>query len=496
MKIGVYLCSCGALINDALDLDLLSTRIQESYPDTLVKRIEYLCAEDGLAEFRAELLSTHPDRVVVAACSPREHEGTIMAALEAAGINPWLMQMANIREQVAWVTPYQEDALDKAFAVIRAAIQRVVLHEPLVRQEIEIAPDVLVIGGGPAGLSAARVLAEAGRRVLLVEQSAALGGMAVLQDKILPGGECGSCLMDPLIDELLHGNAAHNIELLTLTTVDNVKGEFGRFLITIRSNPRHIDPACCIGCMVCSAVCPIQQEDGTAAIAPAFPGALPNLPLLDESICLHFQGTACDACCQACPAGLQTIRLDESETIQEREVGSVIIAAGATYDVQKGGTIPQPLPGPALQKLAQLFDLPLEQNGWLRAAHPITDSTASMLRGVWMAGAANQAIDLKQVILQGVAAGGQVLSQAPIGTKICLETAVAEVDQTRCSGCRVCRRICPYQAITVDTDGLCQISSLLCRGCGGCTAACPAGAIQAKGFTREQLLAEVQGLLA
>jgi heterodisulfide reductase subunit A-like polyferredoxin len=496
MRIGVYLCSCGALINDALDLDLLGTRIRESCPDTLVKRIDYLCAEDGLAAFRSDLLSTHPDRVVVAACSPREHEGTMMAALEAAGMNPWLMQMANIREQVAWVTPCHEDALEKAFAVIRAAIQRVVLHEPLVRQEIEIAPDILVIGGGPAGLSAARTLAEAGRRVLVVEQSAALGGMAVRQDQIIPGGECGSCLMDPLIDGLLHGSAAHNVELLTLSVVDTVKGEFGRFQITIRTNPRHVDPACCIGCMVCSAVCPIQREDGTAAIAPAFPGALPNLPLLDESLCLHFQGTACDVCSQACPAGIQTIQLDQTETIQERKVGAVIIAVGAAYQTEEGFAIPQRLPGPALQQLARLFALPREQNGWLRAAHPITDSTASMLRGVWMAGAANQASDLKQAILQGMAAAGQVLSQAPVGTRICLETTGAEVNQTRCSGCRVCRRVCPYQAITVDAQGLCQVSSLLCRGCGGCAAACPTGAIQAKGFTRKQLMAEIQGLLA
>ncbi|MEI7817490.1 MAG: FAD-binding protein, partial [Desulfuromonadales bacterium] len=165
MKIGIYFCNCGSNIADKISYTAV-VEAAPSFPEqTYVKTVNFICSEEGRQQFEESLRMEQPDRVVVAACSPRDHEATFRGCLTNAGINSYLMQMVNIREQIAWVTEDPTVATEKAISAIRGAVYRVRLQQPLERKQLEICPDVLVIGAGPAGMKAALSFAEAGRAV-------------------------------------------------------------------------------------------------------------------------------------------------------------------------------------------------------------------------------------------------------------------------------------------------------------------------------------------
>ena len=162
MKIGIYFCNCGPNISDKVDSERVKEKVARLPDVVYFKTVDFICSEEGKTFLENDLRENMPGRVVIAACSPREHENTFMRMLSKAGINPNLMQMVNIREQVDWDTADREKATEKASAYIRGAIARVRHHEPLEKIEMDVCPDVIVIGAGPAGLKAALSLAEAG----------------------------------------------------------------------------------------------------------------------------------------------------------------------------------------------------------------------------------------------------------------------------------------------------------------------------------------------
>jgi heterodisulfide reductase subunit A len=340
MKIAVYLCSCGTIIGERIDLDLLKAAI-EKLPDVVyVKSGRFLCSDDGKSFVKTDLEENRPDRVVVAACSPRDHEATFSNILSNAGINPYLLQFVNIREQIAWVTSDKEKALQKAISWVRSAIARVRLHEPLEKEEITASPEVLVIGAGPAGLKAALSLAEAGRKVTLLEKAPLIGGMPVRFEELFPNMECGPCMMEPLMGEIFHGPWHGNIELLTCTDLVEVAGYYGNFIVRMRQRPRHVDLKQCIGCAECVFACPEETDNPIncgmgkrKAIDFPFIGALPNAPTVDMPTCRRSRGEDCTLCQEACPISPDLIRFDEEEQILERNVGAIVVAIGATlYD--------------------------------------------------------------------------------------------------------------------------------------------------------------------
>lgn len=338
MGVGVYFCTCGGVISQQVDAQEACAGISEIPGVSYTETIEFMCAEEGKDAFRQSLHLRKPARVVVAACSPREHEGTFRGVMASAGINPYCMQMANIREQVSWVTPDARQALAKAVSVIRGAVSRVQLHEELVRESFEVCCDVLVVGAGPAGLKAALSLAKAGRHVTLVEKGPVIGGMPVRMESVFPGMECGSCMVEPILDDVLHGPDAASITLLTLADVVDVAGYFGNFLVKIKTRPRYVSSMDCIGCGECVPVCPVSEGNPfnygmnqRHAIDFPFAGALPNLPLINMNACVRSKGENCDKCQLACPVPGAILFSDCGQSL-EIKVGAIVLAIGSTIE--------------------------------------------------------------------------------------------------------------------------------------------------------------------
>lgn len=334
MNIGVYFCNCGTNVAEKIDSHKVEQAISRWHFPVHFRTIDFICSDSGIAEFGRDITEHGIERVVIAACSPRDHQNTFMNAMKQAGLNPYLMQMVNIREQIAWVTEDKTKATDKAIRSIKAALRRVELHEPLQETELEVCPDVLVIGAGPAGLKAALSLAESDRQVVLVERSPAIGGLPVRFEELFPNLECGPCLLEPLMGEILHGPHAGKIELLTSSEVVDVVGSLGNFTARINQRPRYVDVHTCIGCNECVAPCPVSISNefdchlgNRKAISTPFPGALPNAPSIEPTACAHLRGEDCHACVDACPVE-NTIQFDQAAKVFDRRVGAIVLASG------------------------------------------------------------------------------------------------------------------------------------------------------------------------
>ena len=342
-RTGVFICECGPNIKDAMDVPEL-VRFASGLPGVVVAMPHsLLCADDGKGMIGRIVREQKLTGVVVAACSPKEHEKTFRAVLAEAGVNPYMLQIANIREQCAWVTDDFDEATRKAKRIISAAVGRVAHHEPLTATEIDCKADVLVVGAGVAGMSAALTLAQKGRRVFVVEKEPWVGGMTVRYEDVFPGLECASCMLEPMIDELLHHE---RIDVLTGSEVVEVLGTRGNYTAHVRTRARSVDLDSCIGCGVCIEACPAKQPDPQiagmgerSAMHIPFAGVLPNVPTIDRESCLRSSGSDCEACVTACPFG--SVMLDQEDTERTFEVGAVVVANGfesfdATVAVQYG----------------------------------------------------------------------------------------------------------------------------------------------------------------
>ncbi|MBI5017563.1 MAG: CoB--CoM heterodisulfide reductase iron-sulfur subunit A family protein [Deltaproteobacteria bacterium] len=333
-KTAVILCTCSGVIAEKIDWTEVQALLASHPAQPSWKIDELACGADNLDGLATWLRSEGPERVVVAACSPREHEPTFRTLLAAAGINPYFLQFVNVREQVAWVTSNAGEATRKAARILAGALNRVERHEALVERQVPVRTDVAVLGAGPAGMQAALTLARAGRKVTLIEKEPFIGGLPVRFEELFPNLECGPCLLEPVMGDLLHGPESAQVSVLTLAEVQEVKGSFGNWTLTVRQEPRYVDSDLCIGCMVCAGACPARRPNRwngageMAAVDAPFAGALPNLPHVDAATCLRLKGEECAACLGECPV---EGALDFAEAAREHTVqaGAIVVATGA-----------------------------------------------------------------------------------------------------------------------------------------------------------------------
>jgi len=331
VSIGVYVCDCGTNIAGVLDCKSLATYASGLKDVRVARNHKYMCSEAGQELIRGDIQRNGIDRVVVAACSPSMHEHTFRVLLERAGLNPYLLEVVNIREQCSWVHGSRPaDATEKAKGLIAMGIARARLLEPLRPLETPVVKSALIIGAGIAGITAALNLANTGYDVYLVDKESSVGGRMTQLDKTFPTLDCSLCILTPLMAEVA---ANERVRLLTLSEVRRVEGVAGSFDVTIGVRPRYVDLRKCIGCGACSRICPVEApndfDEGLStrkAIYQSFPQAVPRAPVIDPTVCLHFKDRSCDLCSGKCPT--KAIDFDQKEAEVKAEVGVVIVATG------------------------------------------------------------------------------------------------------------------------------------------------------------------------
>ncbi len=329
-KIVVFLCRCAENISGAVDFEKLEAHARALGDVTAVAAHDLLCGPAG-KEFVVETLRENPvTRVVVAACSIREHEPTFQTCLEQAGLNRYLLAMTNIREHCAWVTGDRDAATEKCCDMTAAAVARARLLRPLEEKKIPICPDLLVIGGGMAGIEAALLAAQADRNVTLVERAPSIGGRAAQIEDAAPELECTACMLAPRMAEI---KEAPNIALCTSSEVTDVVGYLGSFRARVHRTARWVKEDFCIGCDECMQACPVEVpnpfDHGLAtrkAIYIPFPGATPNCAFIDREACLRSAGEECTKCRDACP--MEAVDYDQQDEDFEVAAGALVVATG------------------------------------------------------------------------------------------------------------------------------------------------------------------------
>jgi heterodisulfide reductase subunit A len=329
-RTGLYFCRCGPNLGEVVRIGALERA--DAWPAAAdVATHPILCSPEGKAWLAGRIREGDLDRVVIAACSPREHEATFRGVLEAEGRSPFLLQMVNLREQVEWIGGDADSATARAGRLVRAALDRVALHRPVPAEDVEVSADVLVVGAGVAGISAALALARKDRKVVVAERAFAVGGLANQLDEIFPDLECASCFLEPALDAALHSD---RVEVLTGAEVVRVRGAEGRFEVDLALRPRGVDPQACLGCAdACGSACPVEVPDPHAgagarrkAIALPYAGCLPHAAAIDAAACLRGRGEACDLCAKACAFG--AIRLEDAPATRTVHVGAIVLATG------------------------------------------------------------------------------------------------------------------------------------------------------------------------
>ena len=333
-KIGVFVCHCGRNIAGTVDVEAVVREIAACEGVEHCEDYKYMCSDPGQALIKKTIEAKGLEGIVIAACSPSLHEATFRREAEAAGLNSYLAEIANIREQCSWVHTDMETATAKAVGIIKTIVEKVKLNEVLTPARIPVTPRALVIGGGIAGIQAALDIANSGYEVVLVEKTPSVGGHMAQLSETFPTLDCSQCILTPKMVEVSQ-NA--NIKLLTYSEVDEISGSVGNFVVRIRKKASCVDSARCTGCGICVEKCPVKVPSefdeglGTRnAIYTPFPQAVPNRPVIDRETCLYFTK---DGKCGACKANctLDAIDYDQEDEIIEEEVGAVVVATG--YDL-------------------------------------------------------------------------------------------------------------------------------------------------------------------
>ena len=256
-RIGLYICHCGTNIAKMVDVVRLSEEFAK-HPNVVVsKHYRFMCSEPGQELIIKDIKENQLDRVVVAACSPLMHEPTFRKAVERAGINRYLFEMTNVREQVSWVSTDYEAATNKARTLIRGSLARVRYHEPLEMRRVEVKKSTMIVGGGIAGIEAALQLADAGFQVILVEKDDTIGGHMAKFDKTFPTLDCAACILTP---KMVSVGQNPRIKLLTWAEVESVDGYVGNFKVKVRKKARYVDTSVCNGCGACYEACPSRPS--------------------------------------------------------------------------------------------------------------------------------------------------------------------------------------------------------------------------------------------
>ena len=333
-KIGVFVCHCGKNIAGIVDVKRVVAAVARLPYAAFVTDYKYMCSQPGQDMIRDKIKEEKLDAVIVAACTPNLHEATFRKAGAEAGLNPYCVEMANIREQCAWVHQGDKEAATrKAVEIISSMIQKAALDNPLSGDSIAITTRALVIGGGVAGIQAALDIADAGYEVVLVEREPSIGGHMAQLSETFPTLDCAQCILTP---KMVAAGAHPRIRIMAWSEVREATGFVGNFKVKIERKASGVDWTKCTGCGICMEKCPTtvasEFDRGLGkrkAIYSPFPQAVPNKPVIDRQHCLHYTKNKCGICKKLCEVG--AVDFDLNPEIVEEDVGAIIVATG--YDL-------------------------------------------------------------------------------------------------------------------------------------------------------------------
>lgn len=341
-RIGVFVCHCGENIASTVDCEKVA-KIASSFPGVVYSvDYKYMCSDPGQNLIKEAIREHKLTGVVVAACSPRMHEPTFRKVSAEAGLNPYLTEMANLREHCSWVHFRDDTTTEKAAELVRVLVEKVKHNEALYPIKVPVTKTALVIGGGIGGIQAALDIANSGHKVIMVEKNPSIGGKMAQLSETFPTLDCSQCILTPRMVEV----AQHpNITLYTYSEVESVDGFIGNFKVTIRQKAKSVDHKACTGCGLCIEKCPIKKIPdefnaglGTrAAIYVPFPQAVPNKPVIDREHCTYFLKCKCGLCKKVCPA--DAIHYEQQDELIKVDVGAIVVATG--YDIKHSDFFPE-----------------------------------------------------------------------------------------------------------------------------------------------------------
>lgn len=553
-KIGVYLCECGPNISEKVDLDRVKKEISPIDDVAVVEKFKLLCSADGKKFLKEEIKKHNLTHLVIAACSPKEHEITFMEVCENADLNPYLFQLANIREQCAWITEDKEEATKKAIRIVKAAVGRVKYHSSLEKKEIDSIPDVLIIGGGIAGIQASLQLASSKRKVFLVEKTSKLGGLIKNFEKTFGDMKSATKIIDNKIQKV---NANENIKVLTNCEVEEVIGFFGNFEIKIKMTTGENEPIeLNVGAIVLATGSQLFNPEnlpqyGYGKLENIFTSLEFEKMNLTKSIALKNgktpasvafihcvgrkeKGYCSGICClyslkyaYYLKEKLPKVKIfnlysdlcipgkKDEKFYNEIKNKNVDFIRSSEIEIDKNNnqlkinyknkdgkkeniSVDMIVLAPAIEptfdavKIAEITGISQDKQGFFAEEHEKLNPISTSTEGIYIAGCAQGPKNISETIIQSEAAAGKILSSLIPGKKIKPEVKTSVISESLCIGCKTCLTVCSYGAITFDeAKKISVVNEVICRGCGNCVAACPSGAASIKHFKFNQIYQEL-----
>jgi heterodisulfide reductase subunit A2 len=548
IRIGVFVCHCGTNIAGHLDVKDVAAYAATLPGVVFTKDNLYTCSEAGIGEIKNAIKDQQLNRVVVASCSPRTHQPLFQSACAEAGLNLYLFEMVNIRDQCSWVHMQErQNATEKAKDLVRMGVAKATFLEP--QQDIEgsIIRRALVIGGGVAGLSAAEAFADMGIETVIVEKDAQLGGMLLRLNQIGPQRYQAADQIQALVSAV---TAKPNVKMYLSAEVAGFGGYIGNYDINIRQADGG-EATESVGCVVvatgASPLVPtgMYAYDGTKVVTQMQleeqlrQGAVAakNVVMIQ---CVGARCTEREYCSRICcltavknamilkeqspdthvtilyrdmqmygaekeqmlwDARAEEVRFDLYDPQQIPEVADATVRyyQPLTGKVRELGYDLVVLSTPLVARegtaaLAQMMRVPMDGNGFLLEAHAKLRPLDFATDGIFLAGSARYPATVTEARSQGLGAASRAATVL-FKDKLITSGIVAEINELTCVGCQGCLEMCPFGAINYLPEmKICQVNTILCKGCGNCAATCPSQSVQLKGFKPKQLLAQIKAM--